>query len=83
MVPLRRSFRPHVHFEIYTSMQQATSSNNAIHTSQLALRADICKTAYATTSHSASVANLPQVSLSIDSVFRGGSSLQMAVGVDV
>jgi len=35
---------PHIHFEIYPSLGQATQASNAIHTSQLALPQGVCQT---------------------------------------
>jgi protocatechuate 3,4-dioxygenase beta subunit len=69
---------PHIHFEIYPSLAQATTASNAIHTSQLALPKDICDTVYATSGYSASMSNLAQISLATDNVFSDGSSLQLA-----
>lgn len=69
---------PHMHFEIYPSLANATTAGNAIHTSQLALPKDVCDTVYATSGYSASVNNLAQVSLATDNVFSDGSSLQVA-----
>jgi protocatechuate 3,4-dioxygenase beta subunit len=69
---------PHIHFEIYPSLATATTSSNAVHTTQLALPQSVCSTVYATTGYSASVQNLAQVSLSTDNVFSDGTSLQMA-----
>jgi protocatechuate 3,4-dioxygenase beta subunit len=69
---------PHVHFEIYPSLQAATTSSNAIHTSQLALPEAICKTVYATTGYSASVTNLSHITLASDNIFGDGDSLQVA-----
>jgi protocatechuate 3,4-dioxygenase beta subunit len=69
---------PHAHFEIYPSLEQATSSKNAIHTSQLALPEDVCKVVYATDGYAQSVKNLSQVSLAKDNVFSDGYDLQVA-----
>ena len=69
---------PHVHFEIYPSVAQATGSGNLVHTSQLALPKDVCDIVYATTGYSASVTNLSQTSLATDNVFSDGSSQQVA-----
>jgi protocatechuate 3,4-dioxygenase beta subunit len=69
---------PHVHFEIYPSLAQATGPANLIHTSQLAFPESVCDTVYATTGYSASVNNFAQVSLATDNVFSDGSSLQLA-----
>ncbi|HSS68177.1 MAG TPA: intradiol ring-cleavage dioxygenase [Nocardioidaceae bacterium] len=60
---------PHVHFEVYGSVADATTSGPIIATSQLALPESVCKTVYATEGYPASVANLAQVSLDTDLVF--------------
>jgi protocatechuate 3,4-dioxygenase beta subunit len=69
---------PHVHFEIYPSLAQATGSGNLIHTSQLALPQATCEEVYATSGYSASVQNLSQVSLASDNIFSDGYSTQLA-----
>jgi protocatechuate 3,4-dioxygenase beta subunit len=60
---------PHVHFEVYPSLDKATSQGNKIATSQIALPKDVCDTVYATTEYEQSVSNLGQVSLQNDNVF--------------
>ena len=69
---------PHVHFEVYPSLAAATSSSNAINTSQLALPADVCNVAYATTGYETSVSSLSRVTLDSDNVFRDGHDWQVA-----
>ncbi len=69
---------PHVHFEIYPSLEQATSSANAVHTTQLALPKDVCDVAYATAGYEQSVRNLSQITLETDNIFSDGYSLQIA-----
>ena len=61
---------PHVHFEIYPSLDMATNENNKIATSQIALPKDVCDLVYATEGYSQSVQTLSQVSLTSDMVFR-------------
>jgi protocatechuate 3,4-dioxygenase beta subunit len=63
---------PHVHFEVYSSLADATSSGNAITTSQMALPQDVSEAVYATDGYSASVRNLSRVSLDSDNVFGDG-----------
>jgi protocatechuate 3,4-dioxygenase beta subunit len=70
---------PHVHFEIYPSLAQATGSGNLVHTSQLALPQATCEEVYATSGYSASVQNLSQVSLASDNIFSDGYSTQLAI----
>ena len=60
---------PHVHFEVYPSIDKATSQGNKIATSQIALPKDVCDAVYATTGYEQSVSNLGQVGLQNDNVF--------------
>ena len=60
---------PHVHFEVYPSLDLATDENNKIATSQIALPKDTCDLVYATAGYEQSVTNLGQVSLQSDMVF--------------
>jgi protocatechuate 3,4-dioxygenase beta subunit len=69
---------PHVHFEVYPSLEQATSASNAINTSQLALPEDVCKAAYATSGYEKSVSTLSRVTLDSDNVFGDGHDWQVA-----
>jgi protocatechuate 3,4-dioxygenase beta subunit len=70
---------PHVHFEIYPSLEKAMNAGNKIQVSQLALPEAVCSSVYTTaTGYSSSVRNLSQTSLARDNVFSDGSSLQLA-----
>lgn len=69
---------PHIHFEVYGSLQDATSATAITSTSQLALPKDVCETVYATEGYESSVDNLGQLSLESDSVFRDGHDQQLA-----
>ncbi len=60
---------PHIHFEVYPSVDKATAQSNKIATSQIALPADICQSVYATSGYEASVKTFSQVSLATDMVF--------------
>ena len=60
---------PHIHFEVYPSLDKATDQANKIATSQIALPKDICDLVYAIDGYSQSVSNLTQVSLASDNVF--------------
>ena len=71
---------PHMHFEVYESLDAATSATDKLRTSQLALPQDVCETVYATEGYEQSVGNLAQVSLDTDGIFSDGYSLQMANG---
>jgi protocatechuate 3,4-dioxygenase beta subunit len=60
---------PHIHFEVYSSVADATSSGPIVKTSQIALPQEACAAVYATDGYSASVRNLSSVSLARDNVF--------------
>jgi protocatechuate 3,4-dioxygenase beta subunit len=67
---------PHIHFEVYPSLAEATSAGKKLATSQIALTEDVSATVYATDGYSQSVRNMTQVSLSTDMVFRDGAELE-------
>ncbi len=69
---------PHIHFEVYASVEDATGGGEPIATSQLAFPQDVCETVYATDGYDQSVANLGQVSLESDMVFADGIGQQLA-----
>ncbi len=68
---------PHIHFEVYPSLDVATSGNNKVATSQLALPEDACIDAYATDGYDASLRNLAAITLDTDNVFSDGAELQI------
>src|SRR5829696_5336433 len=63
---------PHVHFEVYPSVTDATKATNKLTASQIALPQDACEAVYATSGYEQSVSNLSRVSLSSDMVFSDG-----------
>jgi protocatechuate 3,4-dioxygenase beta subunit len=60
---------PHIHFEVYRSVDEATSDGQIVKTSQIALPEAVCKQVYATSGYEQSVGNLAQTSLTRDMVF--------------
>src|SRR5439155_12431132 len=60
---------PHIHFEVYPSLDKAAAASGRLATSQIALPKAICDQVYATDGYSQSVQNLSQVSLQGDNVF--------------
>lgn len=61
---------PHVHFEVYESLADASNVKNKIATSQMAMPQDVCEKVYADTSlYPSSASLLKQVSLTTDMVF--------------
>jgi protocatechuate 3,4-dioxygenase beta subunit len=69
---------PHMHFEIYESIDAATAGGAKLRTSQLALPKETCDLVYATGGYEQSVANLSQTSLDTDMVFSDGYKSQLA-----
>jgi protocatechuate 3,4-dioxygenase beta subunit len=60
---------PHVHFEVYRTLDAAKDNANRIATSQIALPEAACKAVYATAGYASSIATMSQVSLQSDMVF--------------
>lgn len=70
---------PHVHFEVYPSLDKATGNTNAIHTSQLAVPEEACKAVFnSVAEYSASIKNLAQLTLATDNVFGDGYTSELA-----
>jgi protocatechuate 3,4-dioxygenase beta subunit len=69
---------PHMHFEVYESVDAATAGGTKLRTSQLAIPKDVCDAVYATDGYEQSVQNLAQTSLDADMVFSDGYSSQLA-----
>jgi protocatechuate 3,4-dioxygenase beta subunit len=66
---------PHMHFEIFPSLDTATSGSKDVKTSQLAIPAAACNQVYGVaTGYEDSVANFNQVSLASDNVFSDDSA---------
>jgi protocatechuate 3,4-dioxygenase beta subunit len=55
---------PHIHFEVYPSLADATRASGKLRTSQLALPEESSRLVYATDGYSASVANLARFIMS-------------------
>jgi protocatechuate 3,4-dioxygenase beta subunit len=75
---------PHVHFEVYASVSDATGGGTPIATSQLAFPKAVCDTVFATSGYEQSVRNFSGMSLTSDNVFGDdGAAHQVAtVGGD-
>lgn len=68
---------PHIHFEVYPSLAEATASGTKLVTSQIALPEESCVEVYAEAGYEQSVSNLTGVSLATDMVFSDGYSTQL------
>ncbi|KAB2339649.1 intradiol ring-cleavage dioxygenase [Actinomadura rudentiformis] len=69
---------PHIHFEVFSSLAEATRGSKSVKTSQLAFPEDTCKAVYATSGYSESVSTMARTSLEDDMVFGDGHDSQMA-----
>ncbi|WP_319457973.1 MULTISPECIES: dioxygenase [unclassified Mycobacterium] len=70
---------PHIHFEVFDSLESAVAGDNARLTSQLALPQEACETVFASDrGYADSVTNLAQVSLDSDNVFGDGWDAELA-----
>ena len=65
---------PHMHFEIYPSLDVATDHTNAVLTSQFAMPEDVSREVYANVAgYEQSISNLERISIASDNVFRDNS----------
>ncbi|MGB1013119.1 MAG: dioxygenase [Nannocystaceae bacterium] len=67
---------PHLHFEIYETLEAAMSGAPSLFTSQLALTKEACEQAYDESGYEASKQSLAEVSLGSDGSFGDGAMLQ-------
>lgn len=70
---------PHIHFEVFTSLTNATGGRFARLISQFAMPATQCAQVYATTAYATSLTNYSRTPVASDNVFSDNSSAQMAV----
>jgi protocatechuate 3,4-dioxygenase beta subunit len=71
---------PHIHFEVYESLDAATNGANAIKTSQLALPQATCEAVYTDSRYPSSASNLSRITLATDNVFSDDQAAgQLAV----
>jgi protocatechuate 3,4-dioxygenase beta subunit len=67
---------PHIHYEVYPTIADATTAANRLATSQLALTADASAAVYAAGGYPNSTSNLGKISLATDNVFSDGAELE-------
>jgi protocatechuate 3,4-dioxygenase beta subunit len=60
---------PHIHFEVFESMSNATAAGQVLAVSQIALTKAACDDVYATPGYEASVRNMTRTTLQSDNVF--------------
>ena len=70
---------PHLHLEVYGSVDDATTATDLLRTTQIAFPEDVCGDVYDhAEGYQASQGSFADVSLDTDGVFSDGTSLQMA-----
>ena len=60
---------PHIHFEVFESMNNATAAGQVLAVSQIALTDAACKAVYASSGYETSARNFPNTTLQSDNVF--------------
>lgn len=60
---------PHIHFEVFESMSNATSAGQVLAVSQIALTDAACREVYASAGYETSARNFPNTTLQSDNVF--------------
>ncbi len=60
---------PHIHFEVFESMGNATAAGQVLAVSQIALTDAACKEVYASAGYESSARNFPRTTLTSDNVF--------------
>lgn len=68
---------PHVHLQVFPSLDVAMSGSGQVKTSQFALPPQTCEAVYATAGYEGSRRDFPRTPLSSDIAFRDGSALQI------
>ncbi|MFP3461916.1 intradiol ring-cleavage dioxygenase [Arthrobacter globiformis] len=70
---------PHIHFEVFESMNNATAAGQVLAVSQIALTDAACREVYASTGYETSARNFPNTTLRSDNVFgEDGGIYQLA-----
>ncbi len=70
---------PHIHFEVFESMSNATAAGQVLAVSQIALTEAACKEVYASGGYESSAQNFPRTTLKSDNVFgNDGGIYQLA-----
>lgn len=72
---------PHMHFEVYPDADSATTGENAIATSQVAIPKDIATAVFEVDTYENAAENLSKVSLDTDNVFGDGYELELGTFV--
>lgn len=68
---------PHIHFEVFSSVDDITDATKAILTSQIAVPEEVCKAVYETDNYADSVSPFSHTTLATDNVFSDGWDQQL------
>lgn len=68
---------PHIHFEVFSSINDITDATTNVLTSQIAIPAETCEEVYADSRYASSVSPYSNISLESDNVFSDSYDLQM------
>lgn len=63
---------PHIHFEVFPSVDDIADATNAILTSQIALPSEVCDAVYQTDNYTDSVTPFGRITLDTDNIFSDG-----------
>ncbi|MDN6100687.1 MAG: 3,4-dioxygenase subunit beta, partial [Corynebacterium flavescens] len=85
---------PHIHFEVFPSINDITDSTNSVLTSQIVVPEEVCSPVYEGADYVGSSDNLARITLATDNVFSDGWQAQTptvsgdasrgyALGIDV
>ncbi|WP_235738645.1 hypothetical protein [Nocardioides alcanivorans] len=70
---------PHIHFEVYPSLDAATTASDKLRTSQIAFPEDVCTEVFDNAEgYEGSQDTFSRITLASDNVFSDGHALQMA-----
>ncbi len=72
---------PHIHFEVYSSLADATTSGPIVKTSQLAMPKETCEAVYAASGYESSAQNLSRTSLARDLVFGDDGGIHQLASI--
>ena len=68
---------PHIHFEVFPSINDISDATNNVLTSQIAIPEEVCAAVYETDNYTGSTANFAKISLEQDNVFSDGWDTEM------
>ncbi|WP_296205731.1 3,4-dioxygenase subunit beta [uncultured Corynebacterium sp.] len=67
---------PHIHFEVFTSIDEITDASNSVLTSQIVVPEEVARACYSDSVYAGSADNLNNITLETDNVFSDGWDAQ-------